>query len=705
MGKNAKNIATHEVAAAVRRPGFAALIAVTIFLGAFLLFQVQPLVGRFLLPWFGGSPEVWTTCMLFFQLFLLAGYGWAHLCIRFLTPRRQSLAQIGLLVIAAVTLSVVPADSLKPSPTDNPILKILLICAASVGLPYFLLSTTGPVLQSWFARLLPGQSPYRLYALSNAGSLLALVSFPFFFEPHFTRLAIGRFWSAGFLVYAGLYAAVAMIQWKSSPAATLASKSEPLKPAAKISRSLFWLWIALPACASVELLAVTTKITQDIAVIPFLWIAPLSLYLLSFIICFDHPRWYVRPVFLILFMAGIIGVIIARNFEENLGVGTLIGLYLAMLFFCSMVCHGELFRLRPESSHLTAYYLAISAGGAIGGILVAVVAPLIFRVYHELHLGLLASAAVVMMAQQGLKSDQHKRRRIWVTALVIVGAIGIVFQGRKSVKDQTAIVNARNFFGVLTVWEEAPQDPKLHKLLLQHGTTFHGLQFQAPAKKLLPTAYYSPTSGIGRLLDSMPKQDHRRIGIVGLGVGTIAIYGKPTDQICFYEINPEVERLARKYFTYLSASKANVQILLGDARLTLENQPPQQYDVLVLDAFSSDSVPVHLLTKEALEIYLKQLGDDGVLAFHISSNHLNLKKVVWRLAEEFQLHSAWIECDENPQSGTLSSDWILLSRNAAILDTPAIVEAANPPITDDSRVDLWTDDHMNLLQILKKKDE
>jgi hypothetical protein len=323
--------------------------------------------------------------------------------------------------------------------------------------------------------------------------------------------------------------------------------------------------------------------------------------------------------------------------------------------------------------------------------------------FTALHLGLLASAAVVMMAQQGLKPDQQKRRRIWVTALVFVGAMGIVFQGRKSVKDQTAIINVRNFFGVLTVWEEAPQIPEDHKLLLQHGTTFHGLQFQAPVKKLLPTSYYSPTSGIGLLLESMPKQDHRRIGIVGLGVGTIAIYGKPTDSICFYEINPEVERLARRYFTYLSESKADIRILLGDARLTLENQPPQNYDVLVLDAFNSDSVPVHLLTKEAIEIYLKHLDSDGVLAFHISSNYLNLAKVVWRMAEEYHLHSVFIEGEINPQSGTVFSDWILLSRNPAMLATPQITRAISTQTPDSSGVNLWTDDHMNLLQILKPR--
>jgi protein-L-isoaspartate O-methyltransferase len=406
-------------------------------------------------------------------------------------------------------------------------------------------------------------------------------------------------------------------------------------------------------------------------------------------------------LFLSLFIAGIIGVIFARNMEGNLNVSMLITLYVAMLFFCSMVCHGELYRLRPHPSQLTAYYLAIAAGGALGGIFVALVAPLIFKVYHELHLGLLACAAIVLMAQQGLAAPQQKRRRIWVGVLLVVGTIGILFQGRKTTANQTAIDNCRNFFGVLTIWEEAPQDPQVHKLLLQHGTTFHGLQFQSPAKKLLPTAYYSPRSGVGLLLQNMSRQNHRRIGIVGLGVGTLAVYGQPSDIIRFYEINPQVEAMAHKYFSYLSQSKANIKIVLGDARLSMENESPQKYDVLVIDAFSSDAVPVHLLTKEAFDIYLKHLAPNGILAFHISTIHLNLHPVIWKQAQQFNLSNLWIENDDDPETGTLASDWILLSQDASALNIPSLQTAASAPKADLAGLWLWTDDHINLLQILK----
>jgi hypothetical protein len=687
---------------AVTHIGIIALYAITIFLGAFLLFGVQPLIGRFLLPWFGGTPEVWTTCMLFFQIFLLAGYAWSHLSIRFFSPRRQVIGQILLLAVAAVTLSVTPADSLKPSGADNPILKILIICTVCVGLPYFLLSTTGPLLQAWFTQLTGGKAPWRFYALGNAGSLLALICFPLILEPYFTRTTLAKAWSAGFLIYAVFYTVTAVLMWKDSHGL---SHPDTLSPAKIKAQSLGWktvlLWLALPACASVELLAVTTKITQDIAVIPFLWILPLCLYLLSFILCFDHPRWYVRPVFLSLFIAGIIGVIFARNMEKDISVGLLITLYASLLFFCSMVCHGELYRLRPQTEHVTAYYLAISAGGALGGIFVAVIAPLLFKVYHELHLGLLASAAAVLMAQEGLSVAARKRRPLWVGALVAVGLVGIFFQGSKTTDNQTAIDHCRNFFGVLTVWEEAPKNPQKHKLLLQHGTTFHGLQFQDPAKKLIPTAYYSPKSGIGLYLQNMAKQSDRRIGIVGLGVGTIAIYGQPSDTIRFYEINPQVQIMARIYFSYLSQSKANIEIVLGDARLSMENEMPQKYDVLVLDAFSSDAVPIHLLTKEAFEIYLKHLANGGVLAFHISTMHLNLHSVIWKAAQHLGLSSVWIENDENPETGALASDWILLSQNAAPLNIPSIQNAASQPKKEMVDISLWTDDYINLLQILK----
>lgn len=312
------------------------LFGTTIFLGAFLLFQVQPLMGRFLLPWFGGTPDVWTACMLFFQLFLLAGYGWAHLNSRWFSLRQQAINQVLLLILAVATLSIVPAESLKPLPGENPLLRILLICSVCVGLPYFILSTTGPMLQAWLARFFPGAVPYRFYALGNTGSLLALLSFPFLFEPQMARPAIAKVWSAGFLLYALIAIAAAM---KSSSCSSIMSSDSRIE-SAPLSKKQLLLWIALPACASIELLAVTTTVTQDIAVIPFLWIVPLCLYLLSFIICFDHPRWYQRPVFLTLFMFSMAGVIYARNAGDSLGAVTLISLYMAMLFFCTMVCHG-----------------------------------------------------------------------------------------------------------------------------------------------------------------------------------------------------------------------------------------------------------------------------------------------------------------------------------------------------------------------------
>ncbi|MCI0499783.1 MAG: fused MFS/spermidine synthase [Planctomycetales bacterium] len=685
----------------------AVVFALTIFLGAFLLFGVQPLIGRYLLPWFGGSPEVWTTCMLFFQVFLLAGYAYAHLLMRIKQPRRQMALHIGLLAAALLFLPILPKDAFKPTSNGNPILQILLICTVTVGLPYLLLAATSPLIQAWFSRAFPSRNPYRLYALSNTGSLLALTSFPFFFEPFFTRAQTVYAWSWAFAAFAGLCATAALLA--HVPAALNGAHSAPDSGSDSTSSSARrrWLWLALPAAASVELLAVTNKITQDIAAIPFLWVLPLTVYLLSFIICFEHQRWYKRSVFMPLFILGMVGVMYVHLYEEDLGAYQLIGLYVFMLFSCCMVCHGELYRLRPASSGLTGYYLIIAAGGALGGFFVAVVCPLIFNVYIELYLGLLACACFLLLTDgQGNLSKRNtsaaSRRPYWIAALLAAGIGGIFFMGRRTIDNQRSVANVRNFFGVLGIWEEAWNDPRHHKLLMQHGTTFHGLQFQSPEKKDLPTAYYSPDSGIGLTLRNLPKQDNRRIGIVGLGVGTIAIYGHPTDTIRFYEINPEVEQMARNYFTYLEDSPSAMEIVLGDARLSMEYESPQAYDVLAVDAFSSDAVPVHLLTAEAMEIYLAHLAPDGVLAFHVSTMHLDIHSVIWKLADHFGLHTAWIEGYENPDAGVLASDWILLARDDHFLKTEAILQNTTPSVHRRKDVLLWTDDHINLLQILKK---
>jgi hypothetical protein len=698
IGYNARLVNSKRL----RQFGIGLVFAATIFLGAFLLFQVQPLIGRFLLPWFGGSPEVWTTCMLFFQMFLLAGYAYAHLLIRISPSKLQAVIHLGLLAAALVFLPIFPEGSSKPVAEGHPVIQILRICSLTVGVPYLLLSATSPLVQAWYSRTHPSRNPYRLYALSNAGSLLALVSFPLVFEPLLSRVQTAHLWSVVFAVFAVLCAATAWIggSHKGPTRSTADKHAEETSP--NRAASVWWLWIALPAAASVELLAVTNKITQDIAVIPFLWVLPLGLYLLSFIICFEHQRWYKRWLFVPLFMIGISGVIAARIHESQMGAYQIIGVYCFVLFTCCMVCHGELYRLRPHTKHLTGYYLTIAAGGALGGFYVAVICPLIFNVYIELYQGLLLCACFLLLVDSDIPRAQRKRRPYWITAIIVIGFLGISFMGELNVENQRAIDNRRNFFGVLTIWEESPEDPVDHKRLMQHGTTFHGLQFQLPEKEHLKTAYYAPSSGVGMTLLKMPRQDSRRIGIVGLGVGTIAGYGKPTDTFRFYEINPQVEQLARQYFSYLEDCEAKVEVLLGDARLSMENEPPQAYDVLVLDAFSSDVVPVHLLTAEAMDIYLKHLAHDGVLAFHISTQHLDLHSVVWKLAEHFDLETAWIESYEDDSEGVLASDWILMARVGAFLGSEAIQKEASSPSGRRKEVMLWTDDHINLLEILKK---
>ena len=692
----------------LRQLGTGLVFAVTIFLGAFLLFQVQPLIGRFLLPWFGGTPEVWTTCMLFFQLFLLGGYLYAHAVARMKCFRLQAVLHIGLLVGALCFLPIIPRDVFKPNGSEYPILRILLICSVTVGLPYLLLSATSPLIQVWFARTFPNRNPYRLYALSNTGSLLALASFPFIFEPLMTRRDIACAWSVAFAVFAVLCVAAVLLSRKHVPLSGIEEKPS-IEEDVKLPKGISWLWLALPAGASVELLAVTNKITQDIAVVPFLWVLPLSLYLLSFIICFEHQRWYKRWLFVPLFMLGIGVTIFARFYEMDMSVPALVGLYVFMLFSCCMVCHGKVYRLRPAAKYLTGYYLMIAIGGALGGFFVAVVCPLIFDTYVELHLGLLACVMFLLLAEnRGNRVGTARptasatlRRRVLVVLLFVAGVSGILFMGKRSTKNQRGIDNRRNFFGVLTIWEENWNDPANHMLLMQHGTTFHGLQFTAPELKDLPTAYYNPDSGIGIVMQNWPKQDNRRVGIIGLGVGTIATYGNEHDFIRFYEINPEVERLARKYFTYLADNKATVEVSLGDGRLVMEGEQPQDYDILVLDAFSSDAVPIHLLTTEAMEIYLKHLADGGVIAFHISTQHLDLQSIVWKLAEHFGLETAWIESGEDETEGALASDWILLARDGNFFATEAIRKNKSHPYAELENVPLWTDDHINLLKIIK----
>ncbi|MCF7958085.1 MAG: fused MFS/spermidine synthase [Phycisphaerae bacterium] len=685
-----------------RRWNSTGFYALTIFMGAFLLFQIQPLIGKFILPWFGGSPEVWTTCMLFFQVLLLGGYAYAHLLVTYVPPRGQAVVHIGLIIAAILMLPITPDVGWRPVNNGNPTWPILVILARSIGLPYFVLSSTGPLIQRWFSQTRPGQSPYWLYALSNTGSLLALVTFPFIVEPFLRRKAQGDMWAIGLWIFAGLCGYCAVRLWNIPRDKNQKNSVDQDISTGQPGKTDKLLWLMLPATASVMLLAVTNIISQDVATVPFFWVLPLSVYLVSFIISFHSERWYHRTGWIAAFILAIIGLIGSWKYAKEESAVMYIAIHAWLLLTCCMVCHGELYKRRPPSRFLTPYYLMIATGGAIGGILVAIVAPLLFNTYLELPIALLATFLLIFVTDNS-GAIVGRRRVVWTVAICVLGIAAITIKGTRGGLGTNVIQNARNFFGVVSVMEEDKHNPAMHRFVMRHGTTFHGVQFVGAQKHNQPTAYYGKTSGVGLAMKYMTPQTNRRIGVVGLGVGTLAAYGNTGDLIKFYEINPEVQRLAQtdKWFTYLKDCPAELKVVIGDARLSMETEPPQEYDLLVMDAFSSDAVPLHLLTTEAFEIYLKHIKTDGIIAFHVSTIHLDLQSVLWKLADHFELGHAWIIDDEAKEKGTFTSDWILLTRNKKFLATQQIQKNSATPGTHWKNIDLWTDDHVNLFEILK----
>lgn len=678
------------------------VLATAITLSAFLLFQVQPLLGKYILPWFGGAAGVWTTCMIFFQLVLLGGYLYAHLSVTYLTPRWQGIVH-GLLVLAAIaSLPVIPADRWKPvDPTADPTGRILLLLLTTLGLPYFVLSATAPLLQGWFARLYPGRTPYRLYALSNAASLAALLTFPFVIEPLLARRSHAYAWSAAYVVLAGcLYACVALV-WKAAPKPTLPdstaagqpvpSESAGGSPTARPPLIHYLLWLLLPACASVMFLAVTNKLSLDVAAVPFLWIVPLAIYLLSFIICFDSPRWYRRWFFGPLLVLGLAAASYMLVQGILWGTGANVLAYFLALSACCMVCHGELAALKPEPRRLTAFYLLIAAGGALGGIFVGIFAPLVFDAFIELQIGMGMTwllFAVALAANPSSPLYAFRRPPAWYLLVVIGGLLIAALYGPVTVRNAltTDLARVRNFYGVIQVQDDIYRNEPF--IMLKHNGIWHGMQLKDPARRMQLTSYYSAESGIGRLLASRSSRPIR-LGAVGLGVGTLAAAGKPGDVIRFYELDPDVERVAREHFTFISGSQATVEVILGDARLSMEREAPQDYDVLALDAFSGDGIPFHLMTREVMETYLRHLKPDGVIAFHISNRHLDLAPVVEGLARHHGMHTIFIDED--------NATWALASRESASLD--AVRRFASPDLVP-KRTLLWTDDYASLLPIL-----
>ncbi|MCA9120526.1 MAG: fused MFS/spermidine synthase [Planctomycetaceae bacterium] len=670
--------------------------ATAVFVSAFLVFQVQPIISKTILPWFGGSPGVWTTCMLFFQLLLFAGYSYAHLLTRLLNQRRQGAVHFTLLLLALLVLPMTPGVEWKPDGTENPTLAILLILLANVGLPYFLLASTGPLLQTWFANCLPEASPYRLYSLSNIGSLAALISYPFLVEPALTTWSQGQIWSLLFCLFATVCGYLAACQFKLGTSRQASQRHSVMANSANAPTWQRYLtWLLFPAFASMLLLATTNHVCQDIAVIPFLWIVPLSLYLLTFIICFDREAWYSRRW---CAGAGIVSLLVIHGIafaSTTWSMPIQLVAYFAAMFCTCMVCHGELVRTKPDAEYLTAFYLMSSAGGALGGLTIGLLCPSLFSTYLEMQICMLAAAVILsgvflLDAQATWLGDSPARRAIGTLAycFVFIVVAFVEFGGG----DNGVTKSMRNFYGVLQV-AESPWGTNLI-----HGRILHGFQFSHPGLQKLPTTYYGEESGVGLTLQHLHSSQPIRVGAVGLGVGTVATYGKSGDYFRFYEINPTVLDIATNDFSFLNNSRAETEVILGDARISMEREPSQQLDVLVLDAFSGDSIPTHLLTREAFAVYLRHLNEDGVIAVHISNKHVNLGPVVSRLSTELGLHSAVFNSPERPPQ-TMKATWVLMTRNSDFLAMKEINDHA-AVLADSTNFPLWTDQYNNIVQLL-----
>ena len=828
--------------------------AITIFTSAFLLFQVQPMIAKIILPWFGGGAAVWSTCMMFFQIVLLLGYLYSHATTRYMKPRMQAILHSVLLLISLALLIIViqlPGSSdWKPIDEKTPLLRILVLLGATIGLPYLMLSTTGPLIQAWYVRATAGAVPYRLFALSNFGSFLALLSFPFIVEPLLTSRQQVYAWGAGFVLFAALTIYTGWRTLKVSGDAAATAEAQTFEKQPPIPWTSQILWIALAATASVMLLAITSQLTQNVAPIPFLWVLPLSIYLLTFILCFESSRYYKREIFLPL-LALALGLAGTLMMEENRAGFWPIYAWAGILFVCCMVCHGELALQKPHPKQLTLFFLMVSVGGAIGGSFVAIMAPLVFDSYWELPISLVACgglAASIFWRQEVPKGQylpdlwrtymvgalgiafigllffyRHESDEVWsrqepfvvpigfafaiLVALALAhgadllpravkldwiamgfGATCLVLLARdigmrygyvlpKAIEDADsdelgfgflaalaamaalaglltitgpdlglsskrlgmlfallAIVLAghllkyqltnlrrfgstdhyrlvtRNFYGVLKVRDEEGTKTSPADRVLVHGTINHGVQLLDAARRDEITSYYNPKSGFGRMMQIQQRKGPLKVGITGLGAGVTAGFCRAGDTFRFYELNPLVLDIAQSWFTFLADCKADKQVYLGDGRLNLERQPSQQFDVLAMDAFSSDSVPVHLLTKEVFGLYARHLKPDGALAINVSNRYLNLVPIVTGNAKANGMSCVLVEDEGKGEEFYAATSWMLCSRDTKMFDDP-LFNTKDPEThekdtqrpNEDPKIRPWTDDYSNLFQILKKR--
>ncbi|HET9284688.1 MAG TPA: fused MFS/spermidine synthase [Candidatus Angelobacter sp.] len=686
------------------------LYAAAIFLSSSLLFLVEPMAGKRLLPLLGGSAAVWITCLVFFQTALLLGYLCAHWIATRLRSRAQAVVYVLLLVISLVQV----ARNLNPhlhSSTLHPIISVLSMLTVLIGLPFLALSATNPLLQAWYSRAAAKASdgagklsspapPYRLFALSNFGSLVALIIYPVLVEPYFSLRVQTLAWSAGFLIFVVVCGTISFSKNLIASSKQVTAPEQNVQPADPGEDSNQpptpreqTLWLLMAACGALLLSAVTNHLSQNIAAIPLLWILPLTIYLLTFVIAFNGGLYFRWPTVCLLAIA--LGSVACRiiDLDKQTPIKISIPLFCIALFIACLFCHGELYRRRPSPRYTTQYYLLIAAGGALGSMFVGVLAPFIFVGSYEMAWSLVYTAALAAVLL-------WRSHWLWTLAWSIVTAamlVVVVLQVRAY--GENTIVQVRSFYGTMRVQQETTDEGEMYRTLV-HGTIQHGTQyFGDDEDRTSPTTYYVHNAGIGLALDWCCNGKPRRVGVVGLGAGTLAAYGKPGDVFRFYEIDPRVETIARNAFTYLRESKAKIELVEGDARLSMEAEPAEHYDVIAVDAFSGDAIPVHLLTAEALRLYQRHLRPGGILAFHISNSFLDLAPVVKAEAEHAGLPAVLVSTSDDDYGG-YAADWVLITRNQVFLSLPAVKDTAEG-IETKPGLRLWTDDYSSLLPILK----
>ena len=689
------------------------LHAAVIFVSAFLIFLVQPLIAKQILPWFGGSAAVWATCLLFFQTALLAGYAYAHALTQWLSLRRQVFVHAALLLLACVTMPILVDAYWRPTGQEEPISRILLLLGATIGLPYFLLATTTPLVGAWYARRYQAAAPYRLFALSNFASLLALLGFPFLIEPTMGNRETALGWSALFVVFALLCTTLA---WRTLRAVAQDTATAPARAmgegegrGADVGSTVTgeqagsgdggrWpAWVAFSAIGSALLLGVSSHLTQNISSAPLLWVVPLALYLVTFIVSFDHPRWYHRGVFLPL-AAAVLPLM--AWLADSLELGLVTPVYAAGLFVLCMVCHGELYRLKPEPARLTQFYLAISVGGALGSLLMAVAAPLLLDGHYEFY-GALAAAAALGLA---LRIGSRPSRKMAYRAAAAAVLVGVATLGWRSIDAYARDVRfmARDFYGVVRTRDSDTGGESFRTMF--HGGIAHGGQLLRPDLQMTASSYFGPTSGYGRVFASLP-EGPRRVGIIGLGAGALAAYARPGDHWVFYEISPAVVQAAREEFSFLRQMPGTHEVVLGDGRLALDRESPRQFDVIAMDAFAGDSIPSHLITREAMAIYLKHLKPGGVIVFQATNRFVDPMPVIRRLADTFGMQAVLVSDSPSYDTGEkywLSlTDQVIVTRNRGLLEAQPLREAA-VAIEPRPELPVFTDDYVNLLKILKR---